>query len=213
MGIQIDRLSFVNYRQYGTCEINFKKSEKADTQLFAIIAQNGTGKTTVLKAITWCLYGKEDPHSSNTKIASRSLPLVNSHVLENAKDGEKIPVAVSFRFINEEQDVIEFTRRVFYMKHAHADVTASACAFMTSITPHDNSNTKILHDEDAAVLVKQYFDEAIYNFYFFDGEKLKDFFATPLKASIYNIAQVNLLEDAITTIAGRKNKLNKAIGI
>lgn len=31
MGIQIDRLSFVNYRQYGTCEINFKKSEKADT--------------------------------------------------------------------------------------------------------------------------------------------------------------------------------------
>ena len=119
MGIQIDRLSFVNYRQYGTCEINFKKSEKADTQLFAIIAQNGTGKTTVLKAITWCLYGKEDPHSSNTKIASRSLPLVNSHVLENAKDGEKIPVAVSFRFINEEQDVIEFTRRVFYMKHKH----------------------------------------------------------------------------------------------
>ena len=49
MGIQIDRLSFVNYRQYGTCEINFKKSEKADTQLFAIIAQNVTGKTTVLK--------------------------------------------------------------------------------------------------------------------------------------------------------------------
>lgn len=213
MGIQIDRLSFVNYRQYGTCEINFKKSEKADTQLFAIIAQNGTGKTTVLKAITWCLYGKENPRESNAKTEARSLPLINTHVLENAKDGEKIPVSVSFRFVTEEQNIIEFTRSVFYMKHAHADPTNSASAFTASVTPHDNSNTKISYDEDAAVLVKQYFDEAIYNFYFFDGEKLKDFFATPLKASIYNIAQVNLLEDTIKTITGRRNKLNKAIGI
>lgn len=28
MGIQIDRLSFVNYRQYGTCEINFKNRRR-----------------------------------------------------------------------------------------------------------------------------------------------------------------------------------------
>ena len=155
MGIQIDRLSFLNYRQYGTCEINFKKSEKADTQLFAIIAQNGTGKTTVLKAITWCLYGKENPRESNAKTEARSLPLINTHVLENAKDGEKIPVSVSFRFVTEEQNIIEFTRSVFYMKHAHADPTNSASAFTASVTPHDNSNTKISYDEDAAVLVKQ----------------------------------------------------------
>lgn len=113
MGIQIDRLSFVNYRQYGTCEINFKKSEKADTQLFAIIAQNGTGKTTVLKAITWCLYGKENPRESNAKTEARSLPLVNSSVLDKAKVEERVPVSVSFRFTNESQDVIELTRKAF----------------------------------------------------------------------------------------------------
>ncbi len=212
MGIQIDRLSFVNYRQYGTCEINFKKSEKADTQLFAIIAQNGTGKTTVLKAITWCLYGKENPRESNAKTEARSLPLVNSSVIEKAKVEERVPVSVSFRFTNESQDVIELTRKAFFMKHSNGAVTGSAPSFMATVTPHDNSNTKTLSEENAGILVKQYFDEAIYNFYFFDGEKLKDFFATPLKESIYNIAQVNLLENTINATNKKKATLNREIG-
>lgn len=212
MGIQIDRLSFVNYRQYGTCEINFKKSEKADTHLFAIIAQNGTGKTTVLKAITWCLYGKENPRESNAKTEARSLPLVNSSVMEKAKVEERVPVSVSFRFTNESQDVIELTRKAFFMKHSNGAVTGSAPSFLATVTPHDNSNTKTLSEENAGILVKQYFDEAIYNFYFFDGEKLKDFFATPLKESIYNIAQVNLLENTINATNKKKATLNRAIG-
>ena len=212
MGIQIDRLSFVNYRQYGTCEINFKKSEKADTHLFAIIAQNGTGKTTVLKAITWCLYGKENPRESNAKTEARSLPLVNSSVMEKAKVEERVPVSVSFRFTNESQDVVELTRKAFFMKHSNGAVTGSAPSFLATVTPHDNSNTKTLSEENAGILVKQYFDEAIYNFYFFDGEKLKDFFATPLKESIYNIAQVNLLENTINATNKKKATLNRAIG-
>ena len=212
MGIQIDRLSFVNYRQYGTCEINFKKSEKADTQLFAIIAQNGTGKTTVLKAITWCLYGKENPRESSAKTEARSLPLVNSAVMEKAKVEERVPVSVSFRFTTESQDVIELTRKAFFMKHSNGAVTGSAPSFLATVTPHDNSNTKTLSEENAGILVKQYFDEAIYNFYFFDGEKLKDFFATPLKESIYNIAQVNLLENTINATNNKKATLNRAIG-
>lgn len=98
------------------------------------------------------------------------------------------------------------------MKHSNGAVTGSAPSFMATVTPHDNSNTKTLSEENAAILVKQYFDEAIYNFYFFDGEKLKDFFATPLKESIYNIAQVNLLENTINVTNNKKATLNRAIG-
>lgn len=98
------------------------------------------------------------------------------------------------------------------MKHSNGAVTGSAPSFMATVTPHDNSNTKTLSEENAGILVKQYFDEAIYNFYFFDGEKLKDFFATPLKESIYNIAQVNLLENTINATNNKKVALNRAIG-
>ena len=73
MGIQIDRLSFVNYRQYGMCEINFKKSEKADTQLFAIIAQNGTGKTTEPAACEQL--GHREGEGGRTRTGFRVVPL------------------------------------------------------------------------------------------------------------------------------------------
>ena len=41
---------------------------------------------------------------------------------------------------------------------------------------------------------------------------MKDFFATPLKESIYNIAQVNLLENTINATNNKKVALNRAIG-
>ena len=48
--------------------------------------------------------------------------------------------------------------------------------------------------------MKQYFDEAIFKFYFFDGEKLRDFFtasqANSIQQSIFNISQITLLENA-----------------
>ena len=54
MSIFIDRISFVNYRQYGTFDINFSNDYGAT--LSVLIAKNGTGKTTLLNAISWCLY-------------------------------------------------------------------------------------------------------------------------------------------------------------
>ena len=49
------------------------------------------------------------------------------------------------------------------------------------------------------------FDEAIFKFYFFDGEKLRDFFtesqANSIQQSIFNISQVTLLETAETHLA------------
>ncbi len=214
MGIQIDRLSFENYRQYGTQVINFQKDEKADTYLFAFVAQNGTGKTTMLKAITWCLYGAEAPGLSSTHGDSRSLPLANVRVLEMAKEEEKVPVSVAFRFIDENKTVIEFKRTTFYLKHRNRNATQGPTKFEATIIPNDGTHNAIhQEDENAVVIVKQYFDEAIYNFYFFDGEKLTDFFKTPLKKSIYNIAQVNVLEDTIKHVDSKRSELNRKIGV
>lgn len=57
MGIVIDKITFENYRQYGTGSLSFRTN--AESKLSVLIAKNGTGKTTLLNAITWCLYDKE----------------------------------------------------------------------------------------------------------------------------------------------------------
>lgn len=217
--IQIDRLMFVNYRQYGTGKINFNKRNESDTYLFAFIAQNGTGKTTLLKAINWCLYGNEyqDPsgksRSSNVeKLDKQALPLVNTKMLEKADVNDEIPVSVSLRFIDEEKNIIEFTRKVHFKKHTQGALTMNASQLDATITPFDGNNTITLHNDEADSVVKQYFDPAISNFYFFDGEKLADFFYTPLKKSIYNIAQVTMLENTINHTGKIKQFYNRQLG-
>ena len=209
MGIQIERIKFENYRQYGTTEINFVQDPKADTKLFAFIAQNGTGKTTLLKAITWCLYGA-DASSAGKK--SKSLPLVNTTTLFSAPTDEKIPVSVSFRFIDEEKNTIEFTRKTYYMNKGKGEYKSGPVDFSVTETPPNGGNTRTLASEQADLFLKKYFDAAISNFYFFDGEKLAKFFKTELKDSIYNIAQVHLLENTIKHIGSVKRELNKKIG-
>jgi DNA sulfur modification protein DndD len=206
MAMYLDSIKFENYRQYGTGAISFKKSTKASTQLFAFVAQNGTGKTTLLKAVIWCLYGEENPASVNYSYSkSHILPLANLHILENARNGDKIPVSVSLRFI-EDRNIIEFIRTMSYKKNDTRYID-SASKFTVIFTPNGTGNSQVYKDEEADVFVKKYFDKAIYNYYFFDGEKLADFFDTPLKDSIYNIAQVNLLANTIKHIESYKNEI------
>lgn len=207
MDIQIEKLDFVNFRQYGTGSLEFKPAAGADSKLFAFVAPNGTGKTTLLKMIVWCLYGEENPKKQAQR-KEQHLPLVNIKVLNETECNKKIPVSVTLRF-SVKGNFINFTRSITYTKKENGQLATTAAQLTAVVTPAGRENTQTLHGEQADVLVKQYFDKAIYNFYFFDGEKLSDFFDTPLKESIYNIAQVNLLENAVKHTGKLKGDFNR----
>lgn len=202
MGIIISKLSFTNYRQYGTGSLQFNTSNKGMLSVF--IAKNGTGKTTILNAITWCLYGKE-LHLSDEK---KALPVVTSAVIKEASIGELIPVEVALT-ISDGENIVEFLRKETFK------VTKDATGNNRVISGHNQlevtttkigsfANTTIKTGPDADIIVKQYFDEAIFKFYFFDGEKLRDFFtatqANSIQQSIFNISQITLLENSCSRL-------------
>ena len=203
MSVAIDRISFENYRQYGTGQIHFKTD--GANKLSILIAKNGTGKTTLLNAITWCLYGRE-LHLAEGK---KALPIVNSSLVHKAQAGEMIPVRVSVEISSEDEN-IEFSRTArFKVKKGENgnNVIDSPAALTVTITPRKGTfkNTVVKNGPDADIIVKQYFDETIFKFYFFDGEKLRDFFtesqANSIQQSIFNISQVTLLENAVIHLA------------
>jgi len=196
-GIVIDEIRFENYRQYGTSTIKFPGTEHHNLSI--LIAQNGTGKTTLLNAITWCLYGKEPQLTDSEK----ALPVLNTKVLREAPEGVVHDVVVTIRVIDGDK-IIEFTRRHSFIPQTGADGIKRAMSgpsqFSVATTvEHDFTNTRLDSGIDAEFLRKQYFHDDIFDFYFFDGENLKLFF-TPgrendIKRSIYNISQVSLLEN------------------
>ena len=69
--MRIEKLILKNYRQFRDSKIIFPQRSEAD--LHIIIGVMGTGKTNILNAINWCLYGDE-PHLSKD---SNQLPVLN----------------------------------------------------------------------------------------------------------------------------------------
>jgi len=213
MGIFIDHVEFENYRQYGTGKLSFNKKNKK--MLYAVIAKNGTGKTTLLNAITWCLYNKE--YQIDDK--SKALPLINTAVFQKANHNDEITVSVKLLIVDDdEKKNIEFTRiQTFKIVKTHAGnkkAISNDNNFIVTFTG-EHENTEPQYNSDAQPWVKQYFDEDIRNFYFFDGEQLKEFFgeskSKAIKDSIYNIAQITLLEKCIKRIKDIRKDLAKEI--
>ena len=213
MSIVIRKIQFVNFRQYGTGVINFKSNSNCN--LYGFVAKNGTGKTTLLNAITWCLYENEQGKNKTED----ALPVVSSAVVKNAEIEDFIDVSVTVE-IRDNDETIEFKRTKKFRKKGEneIDVIDFNSTFEVVTVAKGSFTNPVKHvNEEADMLVKKYFDEAIYDFYFFDGEKLQDFFSASryqyLKNSIQNISQLTLIKNAykrIVDLAGKKkNEVGK----
>ena len=77
MAVTITKIELENYRQYKNVALSF--DEKNDSNLHVLKAKNGTGKTTFINSITWCLYG-EEKYINN---ADKALNLPNEKAIEN----------------------------------------------------------------------------------------------------------------------------------
>lgn len=200
--IKIDEVRFVNYRQYRDFSISFKNNK---SNLFVIKAKNGTGKTTFLSGILWCLYGNE--YLNNEK---KALKIVNEKKVSEALNDEKIVVQVNVK-VSTPESYIDICRKQTFIAKSFIfnnikelkQVGKSNLSVVVS-SLMNKSNSSAFEGVDAENIVKQYFDESIYNYFFFDGEKLQSYFdkqnANMIQNSIFNISQINLLKDAIKHI-------------
>lgn len=198
--IRIKKIAFENYRQYKNISVSF--DDNSEHNLHILRAKNGTGKTTFLNGILWCLY--EHEHYLNDK--DKALPIANSTAVENTEEKNSIRVRVNL-LLEDETNNIEFERTQIFTVSASPlsgkkNAYPGSSTLKVTITPKDKpENTKVSEDDlEVQSLVKQYFDEAIYDYYFFDGENLKNYFSQgkseKIKSSIFNISQVTLLENA-----------------
>ena len=198
--IKITCVEFENFRQYRSIKIDFTSG--ADNDLHILRAKNGTGKTTFLNGILWCLYGKEYYiNDSDT-----ALPLVNNALIQQSDVKATICAKVRLT-LNDEGEILTFERAQAF------HVVEDPITHIKNVTSNESklkviqtslglaTNSKVFEDEaEVQSIVKQYFDEAIHDYYFFDGENLKSYFdqgkSAKIRSSIYNISQVTLLTNA-----------------
>jgi len=196
--MRITDIYISNYRQYQEIHLDFPKNKEHD--LHVIIAQNGIGKTNLLNAINWCLYGDE-PHLGD---AGKSLPKFNLEAKkQNLSNGiTKAEIVVKI-IAEDEKQHLEFSRSLLVKLDDYYEYEPD---FRVSITP-PTGDTVINGNKEAEDCVDRYMPKKIRQYFYFDGEQLHNYFTgdnnTNIKETIHAISQV----DIVTRVKERLTKI------
>jgi len=136
-----------------------------DAPVIVFYAENGHGKTSILTALKWCLYGRTIYKSDGR--TSRSLEsLVN---LESLSTGEEIPFEVT---INMEHRGEQFELSRFGKASQEVDGTVELRGLSASLLPQ---NGPPFAQNDIDDTVNAILNQEVSDFFLFDGEMLGRF--------------------------------------
>ena len=173
-----------NYRTYrGPEEILFANG---DENVTIIQGNNEVGKTTIMNAISWCLYGIEFYRDGGKEpIFSKSA----SYDLENGDDGL---VEVILTMVDSKGKEVKFIRNLEFYKNDIGECRDGASENGIYIDGKKVSFEEIYLSKHLPMNLREYF--------LFDGEQLENYFEkdskhnSNIKKSVYKLSHLDLLE-------------------
>jgi len=205
--MEIDYVHMKNFRQYLDVKIEFARSRPKN---FTIIqGANGAGKTNLLNAITWCLFGDELHVDSKYK----GLPMVNTTALEESK-GEPIEVMVEIQFVQSNGKKILITRGLCF-KEIGGKLTEVPSLHPPPclIREAERDWTIPIYGSDAQFFINNLIPPSVEEYFFFDGERLDHYFrentGNDIRGAVFQISQLELFETLIEHLTKRKSEFLK----
>lgn len=213
MRLIFQSLELKNYRYYyGTQTVEFPTDSKKN--VLVIKGDNGAGKSNILNALTWCLYGEEIHTDKNSK----GMPLMNTeYIKELAETNREGETSVTLT-IDVDGHLWEIQRTI----RAHASISFTSDGqpsydFKQSFTNlkvtyfDERDNQKIEVGNLAQKLVDDLLPEALRSFFFIDGEQLREFFkvdsSNKMQKSIERLSQLDLLQSVQESLSICRNEL------
>ncbi len=202
----IEKLKLLKYRQYLNEEIEFAHNVKGK-HITIIQGPNGSGKTNILNAITWCLYGKEMHLSDKNK----GLPILSTIAINELQPNDVCDVTVELTIMDEEKNRMIFKRKATYRKGASDDIEKVG-QVKFDIFHQEGQDMK--RSEYPDVIVSHYLPEDIQDYFFFDCERLDDYFKysskhKPIKKEVFRISQLVLFEYVLAHLKKRNTEYAK----
>lgn len=170
-----------------------------------LFGTNGSGKTTILNAFTWCLYGEttlglEEPKS-----------LVSHSSVYGAKKGDQVEAVVIVRFTHDKRRYTLTRRRVEERSDSatlKTDIVLDSQAAL-KITEVDGSTISAPNPE---ALIDNLLPNRLHKYFFFDGERIEDRLmkgTKEVKQAVTDLMGLEIIERAIQHLGtGVKKGLN-----
>ena len=162
----IKSITLNDFRQFkGNQKLEF--STDADKNVTVLLGDNTFGKTTILQAFNWCLYGVADfPKDSNPDF------LLNLEVAnEQAGIQKKCEVFVEVLLLHKDTEYI-VRRTQAYVDRAYG--SWNALNSQLSVSYKENGITKPVREGEERNIINSILPQSLSGYFFFDTERVSD---------------------------------------
>lgn len=190
----INKLELHNFRQYiGTQEIVFSTDENANVTV--LIGINTSGKTTIVRAFEWCLYGKNNFEDQ---------VLLNSQVRDNMNVGDiqDVWVAVTFTYASKQHTIKRRFRYVCSERTINngkpiVSLNKRPEEILTFEYLNSDGQTKTQIDRsNIAETMDRILPKDLADYFFFGGERISSITnRTDLTKSVRGLMRLDVLEN------------------
>ena len=201
--MDLKRITIKNYRQYRDVEIIFEPNP--DKNFTIIKGNNGTGKTTFLNALSWCLYGEEIHDYRDDS----SMDICNNKSLKLADNHTNIDVVVEMEFLDDDSKRLIFRRSKTFHKTSD-DLIAGSVFGDEFVVIQPDSDDPEPNPNIAHYMVENKIPKEIEDYFFFDGARLAEYFQATsnqnIKDAILELSQLNLVTSLVSNLGKVRDK-------
>ena len=154
-------LKLHNFRQFiGDQEVKFENS--SDENVTVILGKNTSGKTTLIQAFNWVLYGKAKFHVQD---------LLNLPVLQKMEPTDTETVFGEINLVHKNTDYVIRREQDYFMNNYGELETENTRFLIQYKTPE--GQMKHLRSSDKIDTINKIIPEDLSEYFFFDGERIR----------------------------------------
>ncbi len=209
MRFTITSIELENFRQYrGKVIVEFKSDKKKNVVI--IQGKNGSGKSNLLNALTWCFY---DLEAHGICEDNEKMPIINAYELTNLRANQRTKAEVTI-YLDTDNGPWTIKRSIEGGKHLGGETYISPESTLTVVRP-EGGQDKVYTGEATEILINNLLPENLRSFFFMDGEKLREFFnkdtAENIGEAIEKVSQLDLMYKAAEHLEAHEKDLRKNV--
>ena len=200
MGLKFKKINFKNWKCYRDQSLSFNIDSKKNISI--IFGLNGSGKTSILEGLTWCLYGNEA--ISKDKLEG----YFNTSEIE--KNSQQIEIKI--------QIILEDERHIYRIERKATRTMQNNSPYISVDEPVLYLDLEMNEKKDPRERIEVILPKACREFFFFDGVEIKRYAeliqSSEIKRSIEQILGIseliNAREDTESALRDLEREFTKA---